>query len=95
MKIDISGNRIIIAGNIKSIVDFQNIKKEIDIIVTSSQSVTIEIVDSLSIISSVIGYLNKLVLKDGIDISIKAGSQQLIELLDDLDLTTTLKATRI
>ena len=95
MEMSTSGSRITIPGNIKSIGDFQNIKKEVDAVVAHSKVITLEIVDSLSITSSVIGYLNKLVLKDEIGVSIKAGSPQLIELLDDLNLTTTLKASRI
>ena len=95
MEMSTSGSKIIITGNIKSIGDFQNIKKEIDAIIANYKTISLEIIDSLSITSSVIGYLNKLVLKDGIAISIRAGSPQLIELLDDLNLTETLKASRI
>lgn len=95
MEIRTSANKIIINGNIKSISDFQNIKTEVDAVAVAHRDITIEIVDSLSITSSVIGYLNKLILKDGIAIHLKSDSPQLLDLLDDLGLTSTFKATRI
>ncbi|MCF6331313.1 MAG: hypothetical protein L3I99_07180 [Sulfurimonas sp.] len=94
MEITISSNNIIINGNIKSVNDFQEIKKTIDETITEHQSIIINIVDSLSITSSVIGYLNKLVLKDNINIQMKIGNSQLLKLLDDLNLTSTFHAKK-
>lgn len=94
MEISTSSNTIIINGNIKSVSDFQIIKQNIDSIINKHKHVTIEIKDSLSITSSVIGYLNKLVLNDHIDISMNIGNEQLIKLLDDLNLVSTFKARR-
>jgi len=94
MEITASGNNITIVGNIKSVSDYQQIRSTIDSVVATSSSVTINIVDSLSITSSVIGYFNKLVLKDKIDLSMKIGNDQLMSLLDDLNLTSVFKARK-
>ena len=95
MQIEASANNIIINGNIKTINDFQNIKSSIDSVVTSGKTITIKIVDSISITSSVIGYLNKLVLKDGVNITMLVGNEKLIELLEDLNLKSTFNARKI
>jgi hypothetical protein len=95
MEITTSGNTVTIKGNIKSVADYQEIRSTIDnIVFGGNNSITIYIVDSLSITSSVIGYFNKLVLKDKIDLSLKVGNQQLMELLNDLNLTSVFKATK-
>ena len=94
MKIEISSNTVTIDGNIKSVSDFQAIKQNMDSIVGTHKHIILNIKDSLSITSSVIGYLNKLVLKDNIDINMHVGDPQLMELLDDLSLTSTFKARK-
>jgi hypothetical protein len=94
MDIKVSSNNITINGNIKSVGNFQTIKQELDAIIGHHKSLTINVVDSLSITSSVIGYLNKLVLKDNINIKMNIGNAQLIELLDDLSLTSTFNAKK-
>jgi len=94
MEISTSDNIVTIDGNIKSVNDFQSIKESIDSTINKHKYITINIIDSLSITSSVIGYLNKLVLNDGIDISMNIGNIQLIELLDDLNLSSTFKAKK-
>ena len=95
MEITASGNNITIVGNIKSVSDYQQIRSTIDSVVATSSSVTINIVDSLSITSSVIGYFNKLVLKDGIKISIEIGNPQLMNLIKDLNLVSTFNAAKV
>ena len=94
MEISISSNVITITGNIKSVKDFQKIKNFLDEIITQHKSIVLDIVDSLSITSSVIGYLNKLVLKDGINIQMRVGNSQLLNLLDDLALTSIFHAKK-
>ncbi len=94
MDISSSANTVKITGNIKSISDFQSIKSTIDAIKDSTSTITLDIRDSISITSSVIGYLNKLVLKDSIDLNMKVANAQLMELLNDLNLTGTFKAKR-
>ncbi|RLA79410.1 MAG: hypothetical protein DRG78_13020 [Epsilonproteobacteria bacterium] len=85
---------ITITGNIKSIGDFAKIKSLVDEVSSKYENITINIIDSLSITSSVIGYFNKLILKDKIGIKMNVGSKQLLSLLDDLNLTSTFKAKR-
>jgi len=94
MQITTSSNTITINGNIKKVSDFQEIKSTIDRVITQNSTITIYIVDSLSITSSVIGYFNKLVLKDKINLYMKVGNPQLIELLNDLNLTSIFKARK-
>ncbi len=95
MEISVSSEKITITGNIKSVSDFQQIKSTIDNVVSQHKSILIHIVDSLSMTSSVIGYFNKLVLKDGINLQINVGNQQLLDLLNDLNLTSTFKARKV
>lgn len=94
MEIEASSNTLVIKGNIKSISDFQSIKQRLDTMIIENKSININILDSLSITSSVIGYLNKLVLKDNIDIHMNVKNEQLLHLLDDLNLVSTFKAKR-
>jgi hypothetical protein len=94
MELEASSNTLVIKGNIKSVNDFQNIKQQVDSIVALSKTLHINIIDSLSITSSVIGYFNKLVLKDNIDLHMSVKNEQLLDLLDDLNLTSTFKAKR-
>ncbi|MCD6173639.1 MAG: hypothetical protein J7J96_07595 [Sulfurimonas sp.] len=92
MEIATSSNIITITGNIKSISDFQNIKSSIDALIIGEGSIIINIKDSISITSSVIGYFNKLVLKDKINIQMKIGNSQLMDLLQDLNLVKVFNA---
>ena len=94
MEITISSNIITITGNIKSVKDFQEIKTTADSLKTSHKNITVNIIDSLSITSSVIGYFNKLILKDKINIQMKIGNAKLMELLSDLNLTSVFKAKK-
>ncbi len=94
MEIKSSSSSITITGNIKTIADFQLIKQTIDAVAATHKSLIVNIVDSLSITSSVIGYFNKLVLKDKVDMRLNVGNEQLLHLLDDLNLLSTFKAQR-
>ena len=90
MEITSSGNTIKITGNIKSVSDYQEVKSVVDSVVANHKTIVIDIQDSISITSSIIGYFNKLVLKDKISFSMRVGNEQLLELLDDLNLITLL-----
>jgi len=94
MEIAAKLNIITISGNIKSIGDFAKIKSIVDDVTNQHKNITVNIVDSLSITSSVIGYFNKLILKDKIVVKMSVGSEQLLNLLDDLNLTSTFNARR-
>ena len=95
MDIETSSNTVTIRGNIKTIGDYQDIKSTLGQVVENHNKVTLNIKDSISITSSVIGYLNKLVLKDGIDISILVGNEQLKELFDELNLSSMFKVRKV
>ncbi len=94
MEITSSSNIVSITGNIKSISHFSEIKNLIDGVATQHKNIVINIKDSLSITSSVIGYFNKLVLKDNINIEMRIGNAQLMHLINDLNLTSTFKARK-
>jgi hypothetical protein len=95
VEINRSLNNVIVTGNIKSMNDFQDIKKTLDAMKSSGSEITLELKDSISITSSVIGYLNKLILKDGMNLSIKVGNTTLMELFDDLNLIKTLNVSKV
>ena len=95
MEISVSGSKVTIDGNIKSVSDFQTIKSTMDSVVETNDEVTLVITDSISITSSVIGYFNKLILKDGIKIEMLLGNEDLVSLLEDLNLTTVFNVRKI
>ena len=95
MELSTNNNTINITGNIKSISDFQKIKSNTDVVVKEHKMINIKIIDSLSITSSVIGYFNKLVLKDNINIRMTIGNPQLMTLLEDLNLVSTFNASKV
>ena len=95
MEISTSGNTVNITGSIKSVSDYQTIKATFDSLKSSSSSIIVNIVDSISITSSVIGYFNKLVLKDKVNLQLNIGNQQLMELLGDLHLVEVFKARKV
>lgn len=95
MQVTIASNRVIITGNIKTISDFQEIKNSIDIAIQSSKSLTIEVLDSISMTSSVIGYFNMLIYEKKITLHLHIKSPELITLLEDLHLTQTFKVKQI
>jgi len=94
MDITASSNVVTIKGNIKSVNDYQAIKSTIDSIVQTQDSIVIDIKDSISITSSIIGYFTKLVQKEGIDLSIKVGNASLFELLEELNLVGLFKVRK-
>ena len=95
MNISVSTNSIKIDRNIKSVSDFQKIKSNLDSLTIQHKSIIINITDSMSITSSVIGYFNKLILKDKIKIQIEVGNDQLFELLNELNLVSVFNAKKV
>ena len=95
MEISARGNHVTIKGNIKSLQDYQKIKETLDNLTKSYKQITIDVLDSISMTSSVIGYLNKLVMKDGIDLKLNVGNEKLIELLEDLNLLSIFNVKRL
>ncbi len=95
MEISVNSNTVTIVGNIKKVSDFQSIKNCIESILLDNNRLTIKVIDSLSLTSTTIGYFNKLVLKDNIDIHLMTGNDRLYNLLEDLSLISTFKVSRI
>ena len=95
MKISVSANSVLITGNIKTINDYQHIKESIETLTQQHKHIVIKIEDSISITSSLIGYLNKLILKDNIDIVTEVGDAQLMELFQDLNLVSLFKVSKV
>lgn len=95
MEISISRNIVTIEGNIKTVNDYQELKKEIDALIKSHKNIEIVLKDSISITSSVIGYFNKLVLKDKIELKIAVANELLFELFKDLNLVELFSVHKI
>ena len=95
MEISTSSNIVTITGSIKTIRDFELIKNTMEEFKSLHKKIVIEIKDSISITSSIIGYLNKLVLKDNINLEVKVESDLLIELFDELNLRDTFNIKKI
>ena len=88
MKVEVSNSTLKIVGNIKSIGDFQEIKNALDTMKNTHKSISLSIVDSISMTSSVVGYLVKLIHKDGVNVSISLGDKRLYSLLEELGLVS-------
>jgi hypothetical protein len=95
MDISTSGSTITITGNIKSVADYQELKTTVDGVIASYDAITLDIKDSISITSSIIGYFNKIILKDKIAVTMKIGNAQLMELLEDLNLVSLFQAKKV
>jgi len=95
MEISASSNIVTIKGNIKNISDLSDIRGIIESVKARYTNIILNIEDSISITSSVIGYLNKLVLKDGIRLEMNIGNKQLLSLIEELNLAETFNAKTI
>ena len=89
-----SGNILDIYGNIKSIQDYEAIRSEVNSVVSSYDSVVLNLHDSISITSSVIGYLNKLV-DEGKRVVINVKDDMLYNLFNELNLLSTFNVQRL
>jgi hypothetical protein len=92
MNVIVSGNVITIEGNIKSVSDYQSLKASIDGVIDTEDSIVVNIKDSISMTSSIIGYFNKIILKDKINVDMTIGNAELMELIDDLNLRSLFHA---
>lgn len=86
MEITRRSDDFLIEGNIKTISDFQEIKHVLDTCINHNTSIKLTIKDSISVTSSVIGYLTKLVLKDKMVVEVCVGNGELIHLFEELGL---------
>lgn len=88
MKIQLGENGVlVINGEMKTIEDYTEIKNALnDIISKGLDSVTIEVKESMTITSSIIGLFTKTVHGDGLKIKLMVHSDRLYNLLEDLNL---------
>ncbi|WP_457744393.1 hypothetical protein [Sulfurimonas sp.] len=70
MTITSKSNILTISGNIKSVTNVHSIEEEISILKKKFLNITIHLLDSISITSSLIGYLCKLINQENISISL-------------------------
>ena len=92
MNVEVVGNRIIIKGNIKSFNDSQTIKSVIENL-TKYEEIILDLKDSISITSALIGYLTKLSNEKNIVLRVK--DNNLYDLLDDLGLIQKLNVIKV
>jgi hypothetical protein len=95
MELNIEGSTLTITDNIKSVEHFQEIKSALDKMKINNSSIHIKISNSLSITSSVIGYLMKLIHKDEIRLSMSVGDDRLVALLNDLGLSSEFNVSKV
>jgi hypothetical protein len=82
-------SEVTVSGNIKSIEDYQAIKEVVrDLVKKGRQAIVVNIPDSLSMTSSVIGFFLKLIYSDNIKITMNVTDERLYNLLDVLNLIT-------
>lgn len=88
MEVKVTGtSEISVTGNIKTMGDYQEIKRVIqEQIDGGSSSLTVKIPDSFSITSSVIGYFLKVINKDNVSLSLQIKDDRLYKILKDLNL---------
>jgi len=96
MKITRDDNLITIEGNIKSVSDYTEIQGHLQAaIANGNDSITVKIVDSISITSSVIGIFLKVIKKDGIALNVQVGNKHLYDLLNELNLLAVFNVRQI
>lgn len=87
---------LVIDGNIKTLEDYQRIRAMVlDMIANDCNRITLAITDSLSMTSSVIGFLLKVVHQDGVTLSIRVHDERLYSLLDELNLLKVFGVTKV
>ncbi|WP_040335825.1 hypothetical protein [Candidatus Magnetobacterium casense] len=92
----VSNSEVNINGHIKTIEDYQKIKQALNsVIADGRKKITISIPESITMTSSVIGYLLKLVFENKLDISILVKDEKLFNLLDVLNLVDVFKVKKM
>lgn len=88
MEIKVIDNHTVeILGNIKSLDHYNEIKQTIQHLVSNgTRNLTINVRDSLSMVSSVIGFLIKVINVDGVTLNVNVWDERLYALLDQLSL---------
>lgn len=83
----IDNSTVEIMGNIKSLDHYNEIKQTIQhLVANGTRHLTLNVRDSLSMVSSVIGFLIKVINVDGVALNINVWDERLYALLDQLSL---------
>jgi hypothetical protein len=78
---------VTITGNIKSTADYLELRQVVmEIVHLGVAAITLQVRDSLSMPSSVIGFFVKLIRRDQIKVTMVIQDRRLLELLEELDL---------
>lgn len=92
----IDGNNVSIKGNIKTFADYNEIKTHIQKLVNSGiNNLILQILDSYTITSSVIGYLFKLKNLNKITIHLHVRDERLYKILEELKLIEEFNVKKI
>ncbi|MBF0567960.1 hypothetical protein [Candidatus Magnetominusculus dajiuhuensis] len=86
----------VISGHVKTIEDYTKIKQVVNSMLTGDGcAISVRIPDSISITSSVIGYLLKLVFENKVDLKLFVREPKLYHLLEVLNLITVFKVQKM
>jgi len=87
---------IVIRGNIKSLDDYTEIKRVSQQLISGGAShITFDISESLSMVSSVIGHLIKMINVDKVNININVTDERLYSLLEQLNLVDLFNVEKV
>lgn len=93
MKIYLEDDTVKIEGNITSIDDYLSIKNVFqDFVNNGVKEINIFFIDAVSITSSVIGFMLKLINIDKVSLTVVTGDKRLLHLFDELELSEVFKA---
>jgi hypothetical protein len=80
-------NEVVVTGNIKTDEDSLKIKDALNkLLAQGNRAIHLKIKDSLSMTSTTIGFLMKLVHQDNVQLSISVGDSRLYTLMEELSL---------
>jgi len=86
MDMRIENLNVYIDGNLKSLSEVRQVSSEIDLITKESKNIVLILSNSLSIPSSLIGYLIKIIKQNSVNLTLKVGDKRAYDTLDDLNL---------
>jgi type IV secretory pathway ATPase VirB11/archaellum biosynthesis ATPase len=80
-------NTMLLSGEVRTIENYTDIKNAVlSFIATGEKVLIIEITDSMTITSAIIGFFTKIIHRDGINLSLLVHDNRLYSLLEDLNL---------
>lgn len=86
MELSNNHSHITIKGIVKGFADVQALKNYIESVSANNTSLVLEFIDAYALPSSIVGYLNKKIHSDGINITLIVHQKELYELIDMLAL---------